>query len=90
MNIENVQQWCQSNSVDVRMIIRGGEFAITHDSQGDQASCPSMDELLHWEITVNGRRCPTSPSDMERLVAGKMKLEEFLKRLRVYYSPEKA
>ncbi len=89
MNIDDVQQWCRANGIDARMIIRGGDFSIRHDAQESQASYPPMDEVFHWELIVEGKRCPTSTSDMERLVTGKMKLEDFLKRL-AYYSPEQA
>ncbi len=90
MNIDDVQEWCRDNRIDARMIIRGGDFSIRHDAQGSQPSGPSINELLHWELTVEGKRCPTSPSDMERLVTGKMTLDDFLRRLRTYYSPENA
>ena len=90
MTIDDVQQWCQANGVDVRMIVRGADFPIRHDAKGSPASSPSMDDLLHWEVIDEGARCPTSPSDMERLVTGKMKLEDFVKRLTAYYSPEQA
>ena len=90
MNIEDVQQWCQANSVDAKMIIRGGDFAIRHDDQSSPSGSPPMDQLLHWELVIEGSRCPTSPSDMERLVTGRMELEEFVRRLRAYYKPDKA
>ncbi len=90
MNIDDVQQWCQAKGVDAKMIVRGAEFSIRHDAQGSKASFPSMKDLLHWELIVEGKRCPTSPSDMERLVTGKMPLEGFLGRIREYLPLDKA
>ncbi len=89
MNIDDVQQWCQAKGVDAKMIVRGSEFPIRHGGQGSKASFPSMKDLLHWELIVEGKRCPTSPSDMERLVTGKMPLEGFLGRIREYLPLDK-
>jgi len=89
MNIDDVQQWCQAKGVDAKMIVRGSEFPIHHDSPGFKASFPSMKDLLHWELIAEGKRCPTSPSDMERLVTGKMTLEGFLGRIREYLPLDK-
>ncbi len=89
MNIDDVQQWCQAKGVDAKMIVRGSEFPVRHDAQGSEASFPSMKDLLHWELIVEGKRCPTSPSDMERLVTGKMTLEGFLGRIREYLPLDK-
>ena len=90
MNIDEVQQWCQTKGVDAKMIVRGAEYAIRHDPQGAKTSFPSMKDLLHWEVIAEGKRCPTSPSDMERLVTGKMTLEGFLGRIREYLPLDKA
>ena len=90
MNIDEVQQWCQAKGVDAKMIVRGAEFSISSDAQGSMASLPSMKDLLHWELIAEGKRCPTSPSDMERLVTGKMTLEGFLGRIREYLPLDKA
>jgi hypothetical protein len=49
-----------------------------------------MKDILHWELIAEGKRCPTSPSDMERLVTGKMTLEGFLGRIREYLPLDKA
>ncbi len=90
MNIDDVQRWCQAKGVDAKMIVRGAEFSVRHDSQGPEGSFPPMKDLLHWELIVEGKRCPTSTSDMERLVTGKMTLEGFLGRIREYLPLVKA
>ena len=90
MNIDDVQRWCQAKGVDAKMIVRGAEFSLRHDSQGLEGSSRPMKDLLHWELIVEGKRCPTSPSDMERLVAGTMTVKDFLGRIREYLPLVKA
>jgi hypothetical protein len=77
MTIKEVQEWCRANKVDAHGYIRGGEFQIRH-ADGSSASFPSG-EVLHWEVTINGQSCPSSTSDMERLVSGKIPPGDFLK-----------
>ena len=90
MNIEEVREWCKSKGVSAKMIVRGAEFPIGQNSQQPSGSFPAMKDLLHWELIVEGKRCPTSTSDMERLVTGKMNLEDFVKRIRQYIPLVKA
>ena len=90
MTIEDVQQWCKAKGVDAKMIVRGAEYPVSKDGKGSKGSLPSMKDLLHWELIAEGKRCPTSPSDMERLVTGKMTLEGFLGRIREYLPLDKA
>jgi hypothetical protein len=75
--IKEVQDWCRANKVDAHGYVRGGEFHIRH-ADGNSASPPSG-EVLHWEVTINGQSCPSSTSDMERLVSGKIPPDDFLK-----------
>jgi hypothetical protein len=77
MTVKEVQDWCRANKVDAHGFVRGGEFFIRH-ADGSSASVPSG-EVLHWEVTINGQTCPSSTSDMERLVSGKIPPDDFLK-----------
>jgi len=77
MTVKEVQDWCRANKVDAHGFVRGGEFFIRH-ADGNSVSIPSG-EVLHWEVTIGGQTCPSSTSDMERLVTGKIDLENFVK-----------
>ena len=88
MTIAEVHRWCQEHAVDARAILRGSDFSIRHGAP--LSSPPPIEQVFHWELIVEGRRCPTSSSDMARLITGKMTLEDFTRRLRAYYNPEKA
>jgi hypothetical protein len=79
MTVKDIQAWCRANKVDAHGYVRGGEFFIRH-SDGNSASQPAG-EILHWELTVGGETCPCSTSDMERLVAGKIALDDFVKMM---------
>jgi hypothetical protein len=77
MTVKEVQEWCRANKVDAHGFVRGGEFFLKQ-GDGSSASIPSG-EVLHWEVTIGGETCPSSTSDMERLVAGKIPPDDFLK-----------
>ena len=81
MTVKDVQAWCKANKLDARGIIRGAEFFIRHGDAGSTASQPPIGEVLHWQVTIGGQSYPSSPSDMERLVTGKMSLEDFAKAM---------
>ncbi len=82
MTTDEVQKWCQDNSVDARMILRGKDYLISHDAQGSHASCPPLEKIFYWELFIRGKGYPSSPSDTERLVTGKMTMEQFLAEVR--------
>ncbi|HWP58042.1 MAG TPA: hypothetical protein VNL14_09160 [Candidatus Acidoferrales bacterium] len=77
MTFEEIHAWCRANGADARGIVRGREFFIRHGEQRLPDGLPSLGEVFHWDLQVGGNRYPTSPSDMERLVTGKMTLEAF-------------
>ena len=78
MTIDEVQRWCRDNGVDARMILRGKDFVLRHDAEGPQVPCPPIDEIYYWELFIEGKSYPSSPSDTERLVKGRMKLDDFV------------
>lgn len=75
MTLEEIQKWCQSHRVQARGIFRGGDFLIAAAPGG---STP-LSEVLHWELSIGGKRYPTSTSDLERLVSQRIPLEDFIK-----------
>ena len=82
MTIDEVQKWCCDNSIDARMILRGNDCMLRHDQAESQISCPPFGEIFYWELFIRGKGYPSSPSDTERLVTGKLTVEEFLAEVR--------
>jgi hypothetical protein len=77
MTLNDIHKWCQANRVDARGIVRGGEFFIRHSDEKLPSALPGMDQIFHWDLRIGGKRHPTSTSDMQRLVSGKMTLQAF-------------
>jgi hypothetical protein len=75
MTLEEIQKWCQAHGVQARGIFRGGDFLIPATAAG--GSTP-LSEVLHWELSIDGKRYPTSTSDLERLVSRRILLEDFV------------
>jgi hypothetical protein len=78
MDMKQVQEWCRSNKIDARGFVRGAEFSLR---DGGSTASHSLVDVLHWEVTVNCEKLPCSPSDMLRLVAGKISLENFVQAM---------
>jgi hypothetical protein len=78
MDMKQVQEWCKANGLDARGIIRGGEFFIRHASEETSSNLPTAQQVLHWDLHIGERRLPASPSDMERLVTGKISLDNLI------------
>jgi hypothetical protein len=79
MTVKEVQDWCRANKVDAHGFVRGGEFFLRQNGEASSGSLPSLANVLHWEVTIGGETCPSSTSDMERLVSGKIPPDDFLK-----------
>ncbi len=82
MNIDELRSWCRENRINARMILRGKDFLVRHDAEGSDPSCPPLTDLFYWELFIEGKGYPSSPSDTERLVTGKMTVEEFIRSVR--------
>jgi|GEM_PF-510656 hypothetical protein len=74
MTIEDIHSWCRAHGATARGFVRGREFT----AGGDQAPAEPLKDVLHWELALDGQKYPTSTSDMERLVAGKISVENFV------------
>lgn len=61
------------------MILRGKDFFIRHDAQELHGPCPSLEDIFYWELFINGKGYPSSPSDTERLVDGRLTVDEFIR-----------
>ena len=78
MTVKDIEAWCRANGVQARGFARGREFTIGGGEKSSSAP-PPLTEVLHWELTIAGQSYPTSTSDMEWLVAGKLSTADFAK-----------
>jgi hypothetical protein len=76
MTFQEVLAWCRTNQADVRGFYRGNTVPISHKDEKLPASLPSVDAIFHWDLRLGNLRHPVSASDLERLVTGKMTIEE--------------
>ena len=74
MTMEDIHAWCRAHRATARGFVRGREFT----AGGEKAPAESLNDVLHWELALGGVKYPTSTSDMERLVAGKLGVEQFV------------
>jgi hypothetical protein len=76
MTFQEVLVWCRANRADVRGFYRGNAVPISHSDQHLPDALPALGEIFHWDLRAGDLRHPVSASDLERLVTGKMTLEE--------------
>ena len=74
MNFAEIHSWCRTNRATVRGIQRGKEFVIRAEDKTLPADLP-LEAVFHWDLTLDNSHYPVSPSDMERLVSGKMTVD---------------
>jgi hypothetical protein len=77
MTIDDVNAWCRAHRATARGFVRGREFTVG----GEKATAEALKDVLHWELAIDGVKYPTSTSDMERLVSGKLSVADFVKLL---------
>ena len=77
MTFDQVLNWCRDNRADARGIYRARDFFIRRSDDRLPDNLPPIGALFHWDVRLNETQLAVSPSDMERLVSGKMSLEEF-------------
>jgi hypothetical protein len=82
MTFAEVLAWCRAHRADVRGVYRGNTVAISHNDERLPDSLPSLGEIFHWDLRLGDLRHPVSASDLERLVTGKMTLEELKSTIR--------
>ena len=75
MTFQEIHSWCRTNEANVRGIQRGKEFMIQGQVENLPVNLPSLGEVFHWDLELNGSHYPVSPSDMERLVSGAMTVD---------------
>ncbi len=77
MKMEDIHAWCRAHRAMARGFVRGREFT----AGGDKTPAESLTDVLHWELAIDGVKYPTSTSDMERLVAGNLSVEQFVQAM---------
>jgi hypothetical protein len=82
MTFDEVLAWCRFNGADVRGVYRGNTVSISHRDQRLPDALPLLSSIFHWDLKLSGLRHPVSASDLERLVTGKMTLEELKSTIR--------
>lgn len=82
MTFAEVLAWCKKQKADVRGIGRGMEVSISHIDEQLPNNLPPMSNVMHWDLEIGDWSHYTSGSDMERIVTGKMTLDEFKSTLR--------
>ena len=77
MTFAEVFAWCKKNHADARAIGRAMAIPISHKDNQLPSTLPPMSTVMHWDLTIGEWSHYTSGSDMERIVTGKMTLEQF-------------
>jgi len=77
MTFEQILTWCRNHSADARGIYRAKDLFIRQSDPHLPDNLPALREIFHWDVQLGDLQLVTSASDMERLVSGKMTLEEF-------------
>ena len=82
MTFAEVLDWCKRQKANVRAIGRSMEIPISYQDHQLPANLPPMSKVMHWDLAIGDWSHYTSGSDMERMVAGKMTVDEFKGTLR--------
>ena len=82
MTFADVLSWCQKNRAEVRGIYRGKDISLSHDDKNLPAMLPAIGEIFHWDVQVGDLDHYVSSSDFERIVTGKLTVEQFKSTLR--------
>jgi len=82
MTFAEVFAWCKKNRANLRAIGRHMAIPISHQDARLPADLPPMEKVMHWDLEIGDWSHYTSGSDMERMVSGKMTLDEFKSTLR--------
>lgn len=72
MTFAEIHSWCRTHRADVRGIKRGSEFVIRGQAGDLPPDLPPLEDVFHWDMVLDEKHYPVSPSDMARLVNGTM------------------
>ena len=82
MTFADVLDWCRKNRANVRGVYRNKDVSISHTDAELPATLPPRGAIFHWDLTMPELDHYVSSSDFERIVAGKLTIEEFKSTLR--------
>lgn len=82
MTFDDVFNWCKKQQADARGLYRGNDVSISHKDAKLPAALPALSAIFHWDVEVGDWSHYVSSSDMERMVTGRMTLDEFKGTLR--------
>ena len=82
MTFADVLSWCQKNHAEVRGIYRGKDISMSHMDKDLPATRPAIGDIFHWDVQVADLDHYVSSSDFERIVTGKLTLDQFKSTLR--------
>ena len=82
MTFADVLSWCRKNRAEVRGIYRGKDISISHQDKELPATLPAIGAIFHWDVQVADLDHYVSSSDFERIVTGKLTVEQFKSTLR--------
>jgi len=82
MTFADVLEWCRKNHADVRGVYRGKDISISQQDSTLPASLPAMSEIFHWDVEMPELNHYVSSSDFERMVTGRLTIDEFKSTLR--------
>ena len=83
MTFADVLSWCQNHRAEVRGIYRGKDISISYKDKGLPATLPAFGAIFHWDVQVADLDHYVSASDFERIVTGKLTVDQFKRTLRV-------
>jgi hypothetical protein len=83
MTFVDVLDWCKKNHADVRGVYRGKAISISYKDTALPSVLPSIGEIFHWDLEMANLNHYVSGSDFERIVTGKLTIDDFKSALRV-------
>ena len=80
MTFEEIHSWCVANGADLRGIQRGKDFFIRCRETKLPDDLPSLSEIFHWDLALGDSHYVLSPSDLERVMSGRMSLSFYTEK----------
>lgn len=82
MTFADVLEWCRKNRADVRGVYRGKDISISQKDSALPSVLPAIGEIFHWDVDLGDWDHYVSGSDFERMVTGRLTIDEFKSTLR--------
>ena len=82
MTFADVLDWCRKNHAEVRGVYRNKDISISHKDADLPSALPPISAIFHWDLKMPELNHYVSSSDFERIVNGKLTIEDFKGTLR--------